>query len=276
MRLDFPNGLPKCGEQRLDVYEAYWAPLAQRKIKAPRVLAWLATTSLTPLRSWATDPDAFDSAPARDGKATRKRGPYREIVRAAVLPLVLLVIALPLVLVLRYLDEIKDLAKTANKALPSGFWSVADVVAPAVFGLLALGLLAVGVRAALRKRRDDIDARTLDAQAWAAVSCGAVMALIAYGIELIGKHSLEDYLRSVDHDLVTGSLVGTLVALVVANAVRGFLVDSLGDVSIYVTADEKSDLYETRAKILDEARRSRGGCSRDTRPSTSPVTRSVR
>jgi hypothetical protein len=57
----------------------------------------------------------------------------------------------------------------------------------------------------------------------------------------------------VDHDLVTGSLVGIIVALVVANAVRGFLVDSLGDVSIYVTADEKSDLYETRAKILDEA-----------------------
>lgn len=64
---------------------------------------------------------------------------------------------------------------------------------------------------------------------------------------------LSDYLDEVGPEVVTWPTLWILATSILVWKLRGFLVASLGDVSLYVAADEKSDLHEARATILRES-----------------------
>lgn len=249
VRLRLSRGLPCSGATVLDLFELYWAPLAQRRIKLPAVLAWLGRTSLTPLRNWATQPDLRDQA--RSGGARTLWLLVRELLRGVYLPILFAILVAPFVLAAAWQDDFRALGSRVAQAAPRGLWPLVDTVAP--FALLALALFLAGVALRLLARRARprqlIEQRTH--RLWllsSAVAAGMALAA-AVLVELGGQSRATAFLSAVRPEL-DGRTIGTLAVAALAWLLRGWLVASIGDVPLYVTADENSALYATRAAIL--------------------------
>lgn len=252
--IDLAEALPHCGARRLEIFELYWAPLTQRKIKLPRVLAWLARTSLTPLRTWATDPEAAPRS--RTGALVALLG---AIGRALLLVVGVMLIVAPFALVAGFHDRIEDAGDALWQHLSafSGFWAHVDLILPALLIGSAIALIVTVATTVVRRRpRNRMDVDESATRRWAAAACivAGLLAVTAAVLELvIGPHRLSEYVDDVAGEVVTWPLIGIAVASVGGWVLRGFLVDSLGDVPLYVTADEKSDLYKVRAEVLDQS-----------------------
>ncbi|MDP8971554.1 MAG: hypothetical protein M3N52_13845 [Actinomycetota bacterium] len=253
VRLRLSSGLPRSGATALDLFELYWAPLAQRRIKLPAVLAWLARTSLTPLRNWATQPDLRDQA--GPGGARTWWLLCRELLRGVYLPILFVVLISPFVLAAASEGDFRALGSRIAQAAPRGFWPLVDTVAPLALFALGLFLAWVALRLLVRRTsaRQLIEQRTNGL--WLASS--AVAAGIAWAagllVELGWQRRATAFLAAVGPQLSLRT-VGTLALAAVAWLLRGWLVAAIGDVPLYVTADENSELYSARAAILERGR----------------------
>ncbi len=246
VRLTFRTPLAWSGAKTLDLYEIYWAPLSQRRLKLPRVLWWLVRTSLTPLRSWGTDPSLLHGSRGRQALIMG-----RELVRALVLPAAVLVLVAPFVLVATYRDSLETLGRTLEREVPSGVLAHVDLIVTGALMVLTIVLLVVAARTFSRLLRGDVEAHAT--ARWSLAALGAAAATFGLGVivEVVcGKTRLTDYLSAICGGVFTWELAGIVVSVVVALWLRGFLVHSLGDVTLYTTADEKSDLHEAREQIL--------------------------
>ena len=93
VRLPLPPSAPL---RELDLYEFHWAPLVQGRITIRQVLLWIVRTSLTPLRSISQQWEVLSMEP--NAKLRQWWIALREILRAMVLIVVVLLILAPFII----------------------------------------------------------------------------------------------------------------------------------------------------------------------------------
>lgn len=264
LRLRFEKPATDRGLRELHLHEYYWAPHTQGRVTYRAVLAWLIRTGLTPLRYLSQNLQA--EWIASGGKlATVGTVFARELVRIVLL-------YLPALLLVGYLfyalATLPDLAQ-AFAPLLDAWRAEARKLPLAVFGLavgvsvfLASFVLATAWR--LRVRRGTLIEREaqiawfFQAGFWALVflliAVGVAVASWPIGLiqtlmtKLSSWASARVFLRvNVWPVVKTVLLFGLILYL------RKILVDYVGDVAVYVTADEKAEHYKARSQILKES-----------------------
>ena len=244
----------------LDVFEVYWAGLVQGRINVRQVFEWLLATVVTPLRYWQ------QQAPV----ALRQRGRVHVllvILREVAQALLLLGVAAGLVYIavaaaLNYGTiywELSDLAREAP---------VQAVAAQPVLFVLLLLLVIITLfltfnivrsllsawRIGRRHRALGAAWAGLEAQAlktWVPPSALAVLLLTGAIVFLYRRLelTLTPLLSKLLELLTQGEVLGALVVITLALVGGGLLVRYVGDVVLYVTADQKSAFYRTRQEI---------------------------
>lgn len=257
--VELSEPLPSSESTRLDVFELYWAPLAQRRVRLAAVVRWLARTSLTPLRAWATNPDL--GPPGERVGRTQVGLLLRELRRALFLPVLLVVLLSPLVAAVGFRGRLAAVGRQLGDGLLSRFTALStgvDLVLPILLGLVALWLVAVALRLMVRQvGAEPVEEPTFVPRILVSLVIAALAGGAAVAIELNGELHAADYLSEV-WTAVGGqwrwAVLGGIGAVVlVASLLSTFLVSALGDVALYVTSDENSELYATRAAILEDA-----------------------
>jgi hypothetical protein len=244
VRLPLPPSAPL---RELDLYEFHWAPLVQGRITIRQVLLWIVRTSLTPLRSISQQWEVLSMEP----NATRRQWwiALREILRAMVLIVVALLILAPFIIAaLKH-----DVLIRALKMLAETLGAVERPLALTAWAILiasALILLWEWVRGLLRGRFGrDIEAGSERRwRIWALVWTAVLLAL-AWLIQVWRALPIGRVATDLGSALWGAPFVVLTTALLAWLLMRP-LVKFLGDVTLYVSADENSNFFRTRADIL--------------------------
>lgn len=249
IRFALPAPVGRGGCQVFDIYEHYWAEQVERKIGLRAVLGWLARTSLTPLLQWSQQPAVLFQE-----KGSVKRRAWiliREVLRAVFLLAIAAAVILPFVYAASQWSQVA----ASGRALWATLRAVEHPVWGLVFGVfLVFGALILnGGRQLLTKKArahaglDDATARWWAAHSlWAAALLISIAALIYVQVPLGGAETA----RAVWDEISPLPVMGPLLAALFGWAVRGVLIRFVGDVTIYVTADERSGFFVTRQAIL--------------------------
>lgn len=244
VRLPLPAGTPV---RELDLHELHWAPLVQGRVKIRQVLAWIVRTSLTPLRSISQQWEVLSLEP---GAADRQWWvALREILRALLLVAVALVVMAPFVIavlkreaILPALGEVARILGRVEHPLALIAW------------IVLVGCGATLLVAWVRGRRGGPTAPNIEAvterrwRAWA-LWWTAVLAAVAGVIQVVAPVPVGRLVRDVGAAL-WGWPLTALASAGLAWLLMRPLVKYLGDVTLYVNADENSSAFRTRADIL--------------------------
>jgi hypothetical protein len=252
--IELPLAVPvgRAAATRLDFVEHYWADQVERRIGLSAVLWWLARTSLTPLTNWAQQPAIL----------LREAGPgssrflilLRELVRAVVLVAVAALIVLPFVYAAANGPRIAE----AGRAL----WATLKLIRHPVIGAVCLGLAAFallilrgGVQLLLHRRRPQAWLKPQTARWWAVWSLVLGAVLLAKSAFLYWWFGLDalTFVPASWADVATPPVLLPLVAALFAWVTRGVLIKYVGDIALYVTADERSSFFRTREQVLTGA-----------------------
>lgn len=231
----------------LDLYELYWAPMVQGRISVRQVLAWIIRTSFTPLRAIAQQWEVL----SQESDARRRQGwmVVREILRTAGLLALALLIAAPFVIAALERRALTD----AGKAVLGVLAHIEHPLALIVWVVLVVFALSIlwGLRRALPRRGERLDIEEESERTWR--WWWAVAALLLLGLAWLLALRRELGVLAVVAEIV-GALWGpplvTVATATLALILTRPLVKYLGDVTLYVTADENSAFFRTRAEIL--------------------------
>ncbi len=236
----------------LDLYEFYWAGLVQGRIGLREVLAWLARTSLTPLRRWSQQPAVL----FRERGAMRDRLLIflRELFRAVLL------IAAAAAIVLPFIHAVGQ-AQTVAQAARNLWATVTSVQNPvALVCWLALVFFALMIfygwwRLVLQRLYFQSSIEGLATVWWRRASfvCFVVLVAAAWWVHLFFELNVPDLLRQLWAAIRPWPVLAPLLATVFAFVLRRPLVKFIGDIALYVTADKKSGFFRTRAEILQRS-----------------------
>lgn len=254
IRLDLDGKSTGFGFSVLDLYEFYWAPHTEGKITYLQTLNWLRRTVLTPIRYLASAYALFDRTdrPGRPGAAF-----VRELLR-------ILFIFLP-VAALTYL--IGYFIAKADRIQPTlsglaDIWRGSDLLHQlGLIVLVGLAILILAMLKALRKlqveRRLFLD-RGIRSLAEGAVTRWRRYTRLALALSILAAALLVVWLRAdlllYGERVIRLHLIPALLAAFLSQYLRKILVGYVGDIAVYVNADEKAASYEARSKILREAR----------------------
>ncbi len=231
----------------LDLYEFCWAPLVQGRIRLRQVLAWIVRTSLTPLRSMAQQWEVLSQEPG----ARRRQWwmALREVLRAGGLFLLALVILLPFVVAAVQRQVLMDAGWRAFGTIKQ----VEHPLALGVFALLVLFALTIlwGWRRVIPLKRYGRDIEATSERRWRWYSLGWALALLglAWGVQAGVGLPVGGLVRRLWTSL-WGWPLAVVAMVLVAWILSRPLVKYLGDVTLYVTADENSAFFRTRTDIL--------------------------
>ena len=248
IHFDFQQPVGPRGLKLLSLYEYYWAPYTEDKISYLGSLRWLIQTGLTPLRFMSAN------LQVRLGgymKRTKKENFWillQEIFRAALIFIPLVILLAAGLFWLPQAGKLTEIPRYGRELLGTAAW----------YWLLAFtvcaGMVLVMLLALLRSRQKPIESRAesiqqASEQKWRqyAVVCLTVFLLGAVAI-LWRQDGLRDLLQRRLTEGRTWILLGTACLVYVA---RKILVNYIGDVAVYVSADRKSKGYEARKNILD-------------------------
>lgn len=263
LRLRFDKPATPRGLQELHLHEYYWAPHTQGRITYRGVLAWLIRTGLTPLRYLSQN--LQEEWGASGGKLTTVGAVFaREMLRIFLLYLPALILVGYLVYALatlpdlvRALEPIRHVWRNEPQKGPLAVFVVA--VAGAAF-LLSFMLVTAW---RLRFQRGTLIQRKAEV-AWFGQAVlwflGLVLvAVIVASIWPIGF--LQTLWAKLGSWASAWAFLGTKVWPVARTVLlfgviwyaRRILVDYVGDITVYATADEKSEHYKARSQILRES-----------------------
>ncbi len=252
LRLTLPEPLARSRASTVDLYEYYWADKVERKISLRGVLGWLARTSLTPLTDWSEQPALL----FREAGPNRSRlGIFvKELVRALVLVLVAWLVVLPFVYAAGSSSRIAEAGGALWATLKDIRHPVIGVVCSVLAGF-ALLILRGGLQLLFHHRRPQPWLKPETSRWWAGASVIAALVLLGVGLALYRWFGLDapTLLLRLWADIGTPPVLLPVLAALFAWATRGVLVKYLGDVTLYVTADERSSFFRTRAEILAAA-----------------------
>lgn len=260
LRLQLPEekALNRSEAREVDLHEFYWAGLVQGQIKVRQVLKWLAKTSLTPLRSWSRQPAVLfreDGARLRPGWIF-----LRELLRSFLL---LAAGSLIVGLFLYSAYNAETLGDTGQElwGIVSGvehpIWLASWVVIVVCALMILRGwlqLMTQRIRYATKLRSQERMEKTAT-RSWARASLITLVALGAAAMWVDGHFQLNTGLLAADvwaaiRPAPVAAIIGATAATVI---LRSFLVKYLGDVALYVTADERSSFFRTREEILERS-----------------------
>lgn len=250
VRLPLAQARGRAAATALDLYEHYWAGQVEGRIGLRAVLGWIARTSVTPLWHWAQQPALL----FREAGATPRRLWIfvRELLRAAVL----VVIAGSIVSAFVYAASAAGQVAQAGRSLWAAFRGMGHPVWGLVFvGLVTCALLILngGRRLLTQIGRSQawVDPQTSRWWAVASVVGAAVLLVAAAAVYWWWRLDLPGVIRAVWNGIRPGPVLLPLIAAAFALPARSILIKYVGDIALYVTADEKSSFFRTRAKILE-------------------------
>lgn len=248
VRLPLPSAAAR---RELDLYEFYWAPLVQGRITIRQVLAWILRTSVTPLRSISQQWEVLSLEP----NAARRQWwvALREILRATILIVLALLIPAPFVIVVLKRAVLAGALTTVVSTLAA----VARPFALTAWAVLALSALILlwGWLRALPLDRSQRNIEAASERRWRvwSVVWTAVLVALAWIIQLWRELPVGQLAKNLGAALWGWPLVVLATAMLAWFLMRP-LVKYLGDVVLYVTADENSSFFRTRADILKASR----------------------
>ncbi len=264
LRLRFEKPATGRGLQELHLHEYYWAPHTQGRVTYRAVLTWLIRTVLTPLRYLSQN--LHEEWAASGGKLTTVGAVFaREVMRIFLLYLPMLAVfgylAYALVTLPDLMQVLRPLLSAWTKE-PRWIPLAVSMLAATVSVLLLSFMLTTIWR--LRYQRRTLIQREAEI-AWFALAglWTMVFLLLAVGvtaafwpIEFV--RSLLEKLRSWDSAWIfirgkVWPLAKTVLLFWIILYLRRILVDYVGDIAVYVTADEKAEHYKARSQILKES-----------------------
>lgn len=251
VRLDLSPGRTRRGAEILDCYEFYWAPYTEGKITYLQVLLWLRRAALTPLRYLAQAYHLF----AEEGRAGRLAAVFfREIVRILFLSFPAIAATYLLAYIVTKYDKIVPVLGNLLavwKGEPHKLATVAFVALTALALTLARALEELERELIRSRRAGDAATERAAGVRWRGyalivflLSAGlAALTIWYFGLDLL------KYLVVVSRWHVWAGVVAAVVAL----WLRQVLVRWVGDIALYVNADEKAESYKVRSAILKDA-----------------------
>ena len=265
IRMPLAAPLNDTGAVAIDLYEHYWAAQVERRIGLRQVLAWVVRTSLTPLRSWTTNPRLLE----QERWHSKLLLVLREFARAVAL------IGLALLILFPFLWALLQERATGSPGGPARMQgvvsgSIAEVwegLARAPHPLLLIlwaAMIALAIAQIVNWRRLlKGAARDQASLARATYPLWRTATLVMAAVLLAGAWVLDARrgLRAVELALgVAGALWNRPTLAVLADVaailvLRRFLIKFLGDVALYVNEDERAFSYRTRDDILKAAQR---------------------
>jgi hypothetical protein len=257
LRMNLAGDTDPLDFESLDLLEFYWAGMVQQRIKIRGILAWIARVSLTPLRHWAQQPAVLFRE-----KADIKTPLWvflREIFRAALLLTVAVALLLPFIYA-AYNAEAVAAAGQELWAIVSGVQRPLAAVVWLLLVFLALMILRGWLTIVLHWARYRREAREgfMEGEAtkwWARASLVAIAALILLALWVYVHYQLDlvGTLAALWTVIRPWPVLAPLLAVVAAFVLRVPLIKYVGDIALYVTADERSALFRTRDEILVRA-----------------------
>jgi hypothetical protein len=248
VHLDFGDRPTSRGLKRLSLFEFYWAPYTEGKVSDRAVLWWLLRTALTPLRYLADNLQVL-----RDARYGHSRGDVvslflREVARMALLYVpVGLFVALIFFLLGRGTPGLATWAAglpSAVAGLPISWWDGAVAICWIVAATLAWFIIRE-LWQWVRRATPATDRFAEWVWLCLALSFLAGFGALGWWIARTSSFSLADY-----RALVPQHTAWLLAGVVVALLLRRVLVGYLGDIVVYLTADEKAANYQARSQIL--------------------------
>jgi len=249
VHLEFPEPFSPRGERRLTLCEFYWAPFTEGKATTRGVLAWLARTTFTPLRYLADNLLALLDTREHNNLGRVAWLMLREVGRAVLVYIPFLAILLGAVaLFARGIAPVSQ----ASRTMAATVRSEPNLLALGAAAVCVAMTVVLGVFVARELwhwwRRPTPSIERKGEVAWVVMAVGlAVLFWVTAGwIARAGHVDAARYsaiLVRRSHLWIVGW--GVLMLLL-----RRVLVDYVGDVAVYVTADAKQASYEARTAIL--------------------------
>lgn len=250
VHLDLPESSPTDRSTRVSLFEFYWAPYTEGKATFRAVLGWLVHTVLSPLRYLADNLLAL-----RDSRRHNSPGRIvwlmvREIGRASFVYVPFLVLAgLAVYLLARGIAPVRQVSRSLaltvrqepNVAALGGV-AVCFVVTVVLLLFVARELWGWARRRAPSVERGAEVVWTVMAATFAAGFWGVGMGLARLGHVDLGRYVMI---------LWRPSHLWIAVFIVLLIWLRRVLVDYVGDIAVYVTADAKAASYQARRAILE-------------------------
>ena len=263
LRLRFDKPATPRGLQELHLHEYYWAPHTQGRMTYRALLTWLIRTGLTPLRYLSQN--LQEEWGASGGRlATVGTVFAREILRILLLYVPALILIGYLIYALATLPDLTQAFallyqawRTEPQKLPLAAFTIA--VAGAAF-LVSFMLVTAGRLWSRRRRLIQREAEIAwfgQAGLWflGLVAIAAIVAWVwpiallqAIGTKLSSWASARVFLQTQGWPVVRTALLFVAIWYI-----RKILVEYVGDIAVYVTADEKSEHYKARSQILKES-----------------------
>ena len=249
IHFEFEKPVGERGLRQLSLFEYYWAPYTQDKVTFRESLKFLIKADLTPLRYFAANVQTMYGA----GRKTLGQVLWifmREIAR-----MVLFFVPVLLLLGLAYatLPETSD-ALEALKEYREAFQAALGW--PLFWFFICVVIAAAMVRVVWQmiKKRAWSEGVNIQGRAEVLWRFLEIAALAGFSIAAWAIASQSEKVAALVSELTENYAAAKILAAVVLAAwFRGVLVDYVGDLAVYVSADKKSKGYEARAKILDES-----------------------
>ncbi len=240
--------------RRISLFEYYWAPETEDKITYRESLLFLIRTGLRPLRELSVNlKDIFQAGKKSEltwvfGTTMRALGIFaREIVRAVLFFIPLILALGTLLWWLSHPPSLSGARALFLQFLHSESWWVTGIFA--LCSIMAVVMAAFLFQQAWSMiRRKGISTDKYAEGLW--IFLGGVVLVVSLGIARglwSGRPNLSQAVMNLVWNREVLMLIGTLV---VAYVVKSILTGFVGDIAVYVTADEKGKNYAARRAIL--------------------------
>ena len=258
-RIDYSHGPRMCVHleppaaagsawRRISLFEYYWAPETEDKITYRDSLLFLIRTGLRPLRELSLNLQEVFRAGEKLPMTLRVVGIFlREIYRAVL-------IFIPLILALGVLlwwlanpPSLSEARELFMKFLRSESWWVIGLFAVCSIMAVVMVMFLLQEAGSLTRRKGASTERSAE---WSWVVLALVVLLVSLGLARSMWSSHPQLSQAVSALIWNRQVAALLATVIVAWLVRSILTGFVGDIAVYVTADEKSKNYAARRAIL--------------------------
>ncbi len=249
VHLEFPEPFSPRGERRLTLCEFYWAPFTEGKATTRGILTWLVRTTFTPLRYLADNLLALLDTRERNSLGRVTWLMLREAGRAALVYVPFLAALLGMVaLFAKGITPVSQASRTmaATVRVEPSLWALGAATVCVTMTVVLGAFVARELWHWWRRPTPSIERTGEVAWVMMAVGLALLFWLAAGWIARAGHVDAARYSAI----LMRRSHLWIVAWGVLVFLLRRVLVDYVGDVAVYVTADAKQASYEARTAIL--------------------------
>jgi hypothetical protein len=233
--------------RRISLFEYYWAPETEDKITYRESLLFLIRTGLSPLRKLSVNLQEISQA-GKKRTILRALGIFvREIVRAVLIFIPLIFALGALLWWLTNPPSLSGARALFEQFLHSAPWWVTGIFSLCSTLAVVMATFLVQQAWSLLRRKGTSTEKYAE---WSWVALAVLVLVLALGTAEWMWSSHFDLSKAVTNLIWNRQVLALVATLAVAYVVRGILTGFVGDIAVYVTADEKSKNYAARRAIL--------------------------